>query len=218
MDKKDTGTPSLLRAIELILSNPKDVKHEAQSLKNKYFKKYSSTKTEDEIINKVINKIISNYSYYTAFVGGATSMTSIIPGLGTVLSMFGGTTADMALTMKYQIEMVMAIAAVCDHNIVEEEEKRICFIVAGLGAINEAGKRAGETIGTKAFSSIIEKSLKSSTVQATKEIFKKVGITFTQKAVEKSIPLGVGVVIGFSANKSMTYYIGRKAKGFFLTD
>ena len=47
------------------------------------------------------------------------------------------------------------------------------------------------------------------------EIFKKIGVTFTRKAVEKSIPFGVGVVIGFSANKGLTWYVGTKAKDFF---
>ena len=57
--------------------------------------------------------------------------------------------------------------------------------------------------------------LKGATLQAVKEIFKKVGITFTRKAAEKAIPFGVGVVIGFSANKGLTWYVGSKAKDFF---
>ena len=57
--------------------------------------------------------------------------------------------------------------------------------------------------------------LKGTTLAAVKEIFKRVGITFTRKAVEKSIPFGLGVVIGFSANKGLTWYVGTKAKDFF---
>ena len=48
-----------------------------------------------------------------------------------------------------------------------------------------------------------------------KEIFKKVGITFTRKAAEKAIPFGIGVVISFSANKGLTWYVGSKARDFF---
>jgi len=215
---EEKDKPALLKAIELILANPSDIKKESKNLKEKYSEKYGDSKSEDFINKKVIEKIISNYSYYTAFVGGTTSMTSIIPGLGTVLSTFGGTTADIALTMKYQIEMVMAIASVCNHDIEQEEEKRICLLVAGLGFINEAGKKAGEKVGAKAFVKIIQQNLKGSTLTATKEVFKKVGFTFSRKALEKSIPFGVGVVIGFSANKSITYYVGNKAKNFFTTD
>ena len=46
-------------------------------------------------------------------------------------------------------------------------------------------------------------------------IFKRVGITFTRKAAEKAIPFGVGVIIGFSANKGLTWYVGNRAKAFF---
>lgn len=62
---------------------------------------------------------------------------------------------------------------------------------------------------------MIQQYLKGSTLQAVKEIFKKVGVTFTRKALEKSIPYGVGVIIGFSANKGLTWYVGKKAKDFF---
>ncbi len=57
--------------------------------------------------------------------------------------------------------------------------------------------------------------LKGATLQAAKEIFKKFGITFTRKAAEKAIPFGVGVIIGFTANKGLTWYVGSKASDFF---
>ena len=40
-------------------------------------------------------------------------------------------------------------------------------------------------------------------------------LTFTRKAVEKAIPFDIGTVIGFSANKGLTWYVGSKAKDFF---
>ena len=138
-----------------------------------------------------------------------------MPGLGTIIATFGGATADAALSMKYQIEMTMAIAVVYGHDITIEEKKRLCLIVAGLGAINQAAKEGGKAIGSKAFVTMTQQYLKKTTLQAVKEIFKKVGITFTRKAAEKAIPFGVGVVIGFSANKGLTWYVGSKARDFF---
>ena len=216
MEENQNDKPTLLKAIELVLADPAVIKKEALSLKSKYSEKYHNTKTTDEIEEKIIDKIISNYSYYTAFVGAGTALTGIIPGLGTVIATFGGATADAAMSMKYQIEMTMAIATVCGHDIEIEEQKRLCLMVAGLGAINEATKEGGKQIGTKAFIKIVQQNLKGSTLIAVKEIFKKVGVTFTRKAFEKAIPFGIGVVIGFSANKGLTYYVGNKVKGFFL--
>jgi hypothetical protein len=114
--------------------------------------------------------------------------------------------------------MTMAIATVYGHDILLEEEKRICYIIAGLGAINEAAKEGGKAIGSKAFISVVQKNLQGASLVAVKEIFKKVGITFTRKALEKAIPFGVGVVIGFSANKGLTWYVGSKARDFFTAD
>ena len=170
---------------------------------------------EDDIADLAAEKVISNYSYYAAFVGGATGLTGIIPGLGTVIATFGGATADAALTMKYQIEMTMALAVIYGHNIEIEEEKRLCLIVAGTGAINEAAKEGGKQVTTKAFIKMTQNYLKGATLVAVKEIFKKLGVTFTRKALEKSIPFGIGVVIGFTANKGLTWYVGSKAKDFF---
>lgn len=218
MENNHEEKPMLLKAIELILANPVDIKNETLALKDRYNRRYANERDQSKIDCIIIDKIISNYSYYTAFVGGATALTSIIPGIGTVVSMFGGATADAALSMKYQIEMTMAIATVCGHDIEIEDEKKICLIVAGLGTINEAAKAGGKQAGTKAFQKMVQQYLKGATLQAVKEIFKKVGITFTRKAVEKSIPFGVGVIIGFSANKGLTYYVGTKVKDFYLIE
>jgi len=211
--------PALLKAIELVLADPAEIRKEALQLKRKYVSRYGSDRSEDEVNAYTADKIISNYSYYTAFVGGATGLAGVVPGLGTVLATFGGATADAALTMKYQIEMTMAIATVYGHDVTLEEEKRLCLLVAGLGAMNEAAKAGGKELGKKASVKMMQQYLKGATLQTVKEIFKKLGITFTRKAAEKAIPFGIGVVIGFSANKGLTWYVGTKARDFFsVTD
>lgn len=217
MANSDDDKPIVLKAIELILANPQDIHNEAQSLLAK-FQKSHRNKSESEVKNLTARKIISNYSYCAAFSGGATALTGIVPGLGTAVAAFGGATADTALTMKYQIEMTMALASIYGHNILLEEEKRICFIVSGLGAISEAAKEGGKSVGTKAFIKMVKEYLKGPILQAIKELFKKIGITFTRKALEKAIPFGIGVVISFSANKGLTWYVGSKANDFFSTD
>jgi hypothetical protein len=214
-EPEKSDKPALLRAIEIILAKPEDIKRETLKLYKKYQGEHARGKTADEIRELVAKKIISNYSYFTAFVGGASGLVGFIPGLGTVLATFGGATTDAALTMKYQIEMVMALAVVYGHDIEKEEEQRLCLIVAGMGAMNEAAKQGGKVAGTKAFVAMTQQYLKGATLVAVKEIFKRVGITFTRKAVEKAIPFGVGIVIGATANKGLTLYVGSKARDFF---
>lgn len=217
MEMAVTEKPKLLQAIELILAKPEDIRRESIQLVEKV-KKANPSKADTDIRRIASDKIISNYSYYSAFIGGTTALTGIIPGIGTAIAVGGGASADAVASMKFQIEMTMAIATVYGHDILIEEQKRVCYVIAGLGAINEAAKEGGKAVGSKAFIALARQHLKGATLQAVKEIFKKVGITFTRKALEKSIPFGIGVVIGFSANKGLTWYVGSKARDFFAAD
>ncbi len=211
----DDASPPLLRAIDLVLSDPAEIMREAEALHERFREKHADESTDDEIADRTAEKIISNYSYYTAFVGGATALTGVVPGLGTVIATFGGAVADTALSMKFQIEMTMAIAVIYGHDITIEEQKRLCFVVAGLGTISHAAKDSGKSIGTKAFVKLVKEYLKGPTLIAVKQLFRKVGVTFTRKALEKAIPFGVGVVIGVGTGKALTWYVGQKAKDFF---
>ena len=53
---------------------------------------------------------------------------------------------------------------------------------------------------------------------ATKQAFKRLGIVFTRKAVEKAIPFGVGAVIGSTVNVGITTYVGRQAHNWLELD
>ena len=214
-DSEEKST--FLKAVELVVADPKKIKDEAKSLMEKY-KTQNPNKSDKEIRDKVVEKIISNYSYYSAFSGGATALSSIVPGLGTAIAMVGGGSADAVITIKFQIEMTMALATVYGHNILNEESKRLCFMIAGLGAISEVAKEGGKQLGSKAFISMTNQYLKGATLTTLKEIFKLVGGTFTKSALTKAIPFGVGVVIGFSANKGFTWYVGSKAKDYFESE
>ena len=92
------------------------------------------------------------------------------------------------------------------------------MIVAGLGALSEAAKEDGKRISIQAFVKMVNQYLKGPILQLLKEIFKKIGITFTRTALVKCIPFGVGVVIGFSVNKGFTWYVGNKARDFFASN
>ncbi|WP_226675686.1 EcsC family protein [Rossellomorea aquimaris] len=216
-NNKNIEKPAILKAIDIIIASPESIQKEVRQMEEKYKKKYSSKLSEEELEDRIAEHIISNYSYYTAFTGGATALTGVVPGLGTVIASVGGATADAAVTMKWEIEMVMALATVYGRDITIEEEKRICYLVAGFGVLNEAAKKGAIDIGGKALGNMAKQYLKGPTLVGVKEVFKKVGLKFTRKALEKSIPFGVGVVIGFSANKGLTWYVGKKARDFFKT-
>lgn len=214
MAETHNDKPTLLKAVELVLADPAVIMKETKVISAQFRKKYRGKKADNDIADMVAEKVISNYSYYAAVVGGATALTGIVPGIGTVIAAFGGATADAALSMKYQVEMTMALSVVYGRDITLEEDQRVCLIVAGLGAITQSSKGA-KAIDSAAFAKMAQQYLKGATFKAVKEIFTQVGMVFTRKVAEKSIPFGVGVAVGFSANKGRAWYIGNKARDFF---
>lgn len=207
--------PTLLKVLEVIVATPESIKKETDNLITKFQNKYSENKTNEEIQNLVAKKIISNYSYFCAYSGGLTGLSGVIPGVGTLVSAIGGASADLTICIKFQIEMTMALAHFYKHDIETEEGKRICYLIAGLGAINKATQQSGKTVGSKAFIKIVRQYLKGPTLKAVKEIFKKLGLTFTRKSLEKSIPFGIGCILGLTINKGMALYVGNKSQAFF---
>lgn len=92
--------------------------------------------------------------------------------LGAAIPTFGGAIADAALSMKYQIEMTMAITTIYERHITDTEAQRICLIVAGIGTINEAAKGGWKEITKQVFIKMTTTYLKSATFAAVKGIFK----------------------------------------------
>ena len=210
----DVEKPTLLKAIEIVLAKPENIRQEAQQLVAQ-IAKANPTKSPRQVQKLAATRIIRNYSYFAAFSGGLTGLSGAVPGIGTAVAMTAGASADVVAIMKFQIEMTMALATVYGHDILIEEEKRLCYLIAGLGAVGETAKTAGKTAGSKAFIRLVREHLKGETLTILKELFAKIGITFTRSALEKAIPFLVGSIIGATANKGLTWYVGTKARDFF---
>ena len=73
-------------------------------------------------------------------------------------------------------------------------------------------------VGSKAGVKMLRQYLQGAAIQAVKQAFKKVGVTFTRKALEKTIPFGVGVVISGTANYWLTRFVGGQARKWFEID
>ena len=65
---------------------------------------------------------------------------------------------------------------------------------------------------------ILRQQLKGSSLRITTQAFKRVGIVFTRKSVEKAIPFGVGAVIGGGVNAGLTTYVGHQARKWLELD
>lgn len=207
--------PVLLKAVEQILAHPVDIKKTVQSQKERHRKKAGNTVYEPALNHEVANSLIAFYSTRAGLAGGATALVGIVPGIGTAVRLFGTATADMALCLKYQVEMSMALAHLYGHDIETEAGKKRYFIIAGLSTINTEAFRQGSSQAARVFTQMARRYLQNATQDTIKILFRKVPFTLSKKALQKAIPFGIGAVIGFSSNKTLTWLVGQKAKAFF---
>jgi uncharacterized protein (DUF697 family) len=171
-----------------------------------------------ELQDAAADLIVKRYAKLAATSGGITALAGVVPGVGTAVSMLGGGMADAVTCMKLQVDMVMCLAVNYGYDVGTEEGQHLAFLIAAGGTLEKAGKEVATKVGSEAGVRLVRQLLKGAVLKAVKELFKRLGIIFTRKALEKAIPFGIGVVIGSTANYALTKYVGAKAKQWFVID
>ena len=216
INNEDIGS-RLLRTVQRMVISPEDAQQMVDGYLNQSREKYSNG-AHFEHQSRVADKIIQRYSKQTALVGGATGLTGVVPGIGTLVAAFGGGTTDTAICMKLQVDMCMCLAYLFGYDITSEDGRHLAFLIAATGSAQKAGVKVGFDVGSKAGVRMLRQYLKGAALQAIKQMFRRVGVTFTRKALEKAIPFGVGVLIGSGANYALTRFVGSQAKKWFIID
>ena len=216
-DSRGNGGSRLLQAVEVIAISPED----AVAIADQYVVKARQRfprESEWSHQLRAANKIVRRYSKLAAMVGVGSALPGVIPGLGTAVAMIGGGTTDALVCMKLQVDMCMCLAATFKYEIASEDEKHLAFLIAATGTVQHAGGDVVARVGSKAGVSMLRQYLKGGALQATKQAFSRVGLTFTRKAAEKAIPFGVGAAVAGTVNYVFTRYVGRQAKEWFIID
>lgn len=89
----------------------------------------------------------------------------------------------------------MCLAMALKDNLANEDAKHMSFIIALCGSLEKAGVAGGTKIASRAGVKMVDQYLKGTALVFIKQLFSKVGITFTKSATLKAIPFGVGVVL-----------------------
>ncbi|MEO1269084.1 MAG: hypothetical protein AAFX99_13365, partial [Myxococcota bacterium] len=215
----DRDKPIFLKAVEMLVAAPTDIRGTAEACYDAVaVLPDNRTKSAEDLRVEAANAIIERYATTCARVGAVTSLGASVPGVGLIVTLVGAATADLVITMKYQIEMVMALACLFDRDIEDEEQQRLCYTVAGLGVATQAGLMTFENFTVKGLREAAKRLLKGKAKRWLFELFKKLGIRLTSKGVLKAIPVGVGVTFSYMSNRKLTRYIGRRARDFFIED
>ncbi len=134
-------------------------------------------------------------------------MPGLLPGVGSALVLVGGALVDIAFTLKYEVEMVLCLTYLYGHDIRDERERWLAYVMAGV-RVHEA--QAGHNY----WMDLAEAELDALPRYAPRQLFKLAGSIFGRlalrsatKELAKAVPL-VGIVVGASTNKFMTNSVG----------
>jgi len=207
----------LLKAVEAIAISPAEAKKIVQKYLGQSRKKYPDD-SDWQHQDRIADKIIDRYAKFAAMVGGASALTGIIPGIGTAIAIAGGAATDATVCMKLQVDMCMCLAETYGYDLQHEDARYLAFLIAAGGTLEKMGASTGVRLASQAGVRMLRQYLKGAVLVAVKELFKKLGIIFTRKAIEKALPFGVGVAIGSGANYVLTRFVGHQAKVWFILD
>ena len=117
----------LLSAVERILDDDENIIALVEDLKSKM--KGEGGESQQDAVGR---RIVAIYSNRSAVSGGATALPAILPGLGTLATITGGTLVDMGLMLKFEVEMALALSWLHGFDIHTERERQIAFLLASV--------------------------------------------------------------------------------------
>ena len=172
--------------------------------------------------SKAAKTIVRWHALRSGVAGGSTGLIGAVPGVGTVVAISVGVTADIILQMKVNVDMCHALVYVFKPDMEPEEAFSLAVTLASYGTLEKQGARkvggAATRLASQAGVRVLRQQLRGGALLAAKQAFKRVGVVFTRKAVEKAIPFGVGAVIGSGVNAGLTTYVGREARKWLELD
>ena len=204
----------LLEAIDQLLSDPAVLEEEARATFDAISEAENTPGSETDRRECAIDRIIEEAASSSALSGGLTALAGVIPGLGTVLATFGATTANLALTLKFQIEMILRIAHLHGFDLHREKTRQLAFLLAGLALI-EPGTAGSPAPFARARQSRDPFSHLSR--QLLQELFQHVARVLARRAAGRLLPFGIGVVIGYRTNRRLCLETGKRAREHFAS-
>jgi hypothetical protein len=137
-ENEDTGS-RLMKAVEAIGISPRDARALVANYRRGAERAHpgKSKHAQQEIIARLL---IGRFAKLAATAGGATALSGVIPGLGTVVAALGGGLADAALVIKLQADMCLCLAHLFEYDIDDPTTKHLAYMVSLGSTLNQAGR------------------------------------------------------------------------------
>ncbi|WP_333763000.1 hypothetical protein [Streptomyces sp. IBSBF 2390] len=208
----------LQKAVETIVMTPAAAEKVVDGYRATFEDKNERKPESLEDKRRIAAKIIGRYSKMSAATGAVTAVPSVIPGVGTAVAILGGGATDIAVALKLQVDMCMCLVEVFETELSTEDKKHLAFTLALAGSVEQMASKGGKAAVQKIAEKLVYQYLRGPALVTIKQLFKRVSITFTQKAMAKAIPAGVGVAFSSSTNYLLTRVVGRVAVAVLAKD
>ncbi|MER7815508.1 hypothetical protein [Streptomyces sp. NPDC096153] len=214
----ETEGSRLQKAVETIVMTPAAAAKVVDGYRVTFEDKNERKPESLEDKRRIAAKIIGRYSKMSAAAGAVTAAPSVIPGVGTAVAILGGGATDVAVALKLQVDMCMCLVEVFETELSTEDKKHLAFTIALAGSAEQMAAKGGKAAVQKIAQKLVYQYLTGPALVTIKQLFKRVSITFTQKAMAKAIPAGVGVAFSSSTNYVLTRVVGRVAVAVLAKD
>ena len=193
----------LLSAVERLLDDNDNIISRVETFKGRI--RHSNDPVE--IRKKVTSLLVSEYSNKAALSGGASALPAMFPGVGTIVALTGGNLVDMALVLKFEVELSLSLCWLYGMDIRQPKQRQIAYLLASVHTHDVSAKRPY-------FADIIDAEATAiwsyAPRQATKlllTVFGRLALMQAGKGLLRGLPF-VGVIVGGSVNKALTTRVG----------
>ncbi|MBF0403114.1 SNF2-related protein [Candidatus Magnetominusculus xianensis] len=236
----------LFKTVKAVIMTTESVRKMVKKYRDRYDCYDSSTSALKANI-AIADKIVGRYSNLAALVGSVTALPSVAPGIGTVIAITGGMAVDVVTAMKFQVDMCLCLCETFGFDVSAEEAVNLAFLLAAAGTLEKSGINIGAACENKSTMNLLKSNLKGAALQifganigvkiasdagvnmmhhylrgaalhVIKDLFNRIGTHFTRRSIEKSLPYGLGIVIGGTLNYALTKYVGVQAKNWFVIE
>jgi uncharacterized protein (DUF697 family) len=197
----------LLSAVERILSNDADLIARAE--RHLVEIPLREAESEDAWRARVGAALVSDFSTRSAISGGAAALPSLVPGVGSLISLVGGSLADMALMLKFEVEMTLSLLHLHGYDITNKRERQLAFLLASVGTYDARSGQNYLLDLARAQGTAIWNYTPRQLSKAVLSVMAKVAVLSLSRSLVRVLPV-VGVVVGASANKVLTRQVGRR--------
>ncbi|MFY0574788.1 hypothetical protein ACN28S_10870 [Cystobacter fuscus] len=195
----------LLSAVERIISDTDSLIALAEEYLGQARKKKLASEAETR--EAASAAVVGYFSTRAAISGGLAAAPALIPGVGSLAAVLGGTLADMGFLLKYEVEMALVLSHLHGFDIRKEEERQLAILLASVGTYDAKSGRNAFLDMAQVEGIAIWKYAPREVSKMLLSVMTRIALLQLSKSLVRALPL-VGIAVGSSMNKVLTSRVG----------